>query len=195
MRRSRPLSSVEDGKGMSRAERKRPAIGGLSLSSYGPEDETLGVSGNTQPATYTYDALYRILTLTDGDSHTTDYAYNTQGYLSSVTYPGSDEVQFPSYDKDGNPLERIDGRGIETDYTYSDPESFLTKINYVSHTSQDVYLGYDGFGRLSGMADATEGNSSTPGVVYSYDDNDGLTGIATTYSGISGYGAQTISYN
>jgi len=38
--------------------------------------------------TYTYDALYRVQTLTDGNGHATHYYYTKAGYLDSMTYPG-----------------------------------------------------------------------------------------------------------
>ena len=42
--------------------------------------------------------------------------YNTAGYVSQVTRAG-DALQFPSYDPTGRLLQRIDGNGLEADFT------------------------------------------------------------------------------
>jgi len=153
--------------------------------SYGQEGELLSVSGSAKPASTTYDALYRPQTISDGDGHSTQYAYNAAGYLASMAYPSGDSVQFPQYDADGNVLKRIDGHGVETDYIYNDPENALTDVQYPAATSLNVHYGYDGFGRQSGRSD---GAGTT---LFAYDDDDETTGVQTTYTGLP---AKTISY-
>ncbi|MEK6280587.1 MAG: RHS repeat domain-containing protein [Acidobacteriota bacterium] len=81
-------------------------------NTYGPEGEPLAVTGSTEPVTNTYDALYRLKTLKDGNNNTTTYAYNNLGLVSLITMPGGETTQFPSYDNDGNLLQRIDGNGV-----------------------------------------------------------------------------------
>src|SRR5262249_45045335 len=75
---------------------------------YGLEGEVLSVSGSTESVTNTYDALYRLKTFKDGNNNQTTYAYNNIALLSSITMPGGETTQFPSYDNDGNLLQRID---------------------------------------------------------------------------------------
>jgi YD repeat-containing protein len=156
---------------------------------YGKEGELLSVTGSTEPVAYTYDGAYRLQTLADGNGNATQYAYNTAGWLASVTYPMGDGVQYPSYDADGHPLKRIDGRGIETDYTYTDPESLLTNVTYVNNANYpnvsqyNVTLGYDGYGRTQDVADFS-GHTH-----LDYDDLDTQTEIDTTYAGIGGAAA------
>ncbi len=164
---------------------------------YGQEGEARSLSGSTEPVTYTYDALYRLSGLTDGGGHITRYFYNTAGYLYQIAYPsvgaapapltaGSrDTVTFPSYDIDGNLLRRIDGNGVETDYTHTaDPESLLTLTHYVypqgytGGMTGDVFLSYDQYGRRSGMTDSSGSQTNT------YDDQDDLLSVATTYTGV-----------
>jgi hypothetical protein len=41
---------------------------------YGLEGELLSVGGSTEPVTNTYDALYRLKTLKDGNNNVTTYA-------------------------------------------------------------------------------------------------------------------------
>jgi RHS repeat-associated protein len=169
------------------------------VSAYGPEGETLSVSGSTEPVSYAYDAVYRLKTLTDAASHVTSYFYNAAGYLSQVVYAGAqatppttpltaghaDTVTFSSYDADGNALSRTDGNNATTTYAYSDPESLLTTITYPTGTIGSVILGYDNYGRRSAMSDGTGSQS------YAYDDDNDLTAKTVTWTGLA---AKTLSY-
>ncbi len=153
---------------------------------YGLEGETLTVGGSTEPLTNTYDALYRLKTLKDGNNNTTTYGYNNIGLLSSVTMPGGEVKQFTSYDSDGNLLQRIDGNNITTNYVYNDSESLLTDIQYPATTSLNVHFTYDSYGRRSGMSDSTGSQS------YGYGNLDERLSNTTTYTGLA---AKTISYS
>lgn len=154
--------------------------------SKGLEGEILSVSGSGEPAGYNYDALYRLIALTDGRNQTTSYAYNALGYLESIHYPGGNQTSFPQYDEKGNALRRISGRGIETDYVYNDPESRLTDILYPAFSSLNVHFTYDSYGRRLIMGDGT-GSS-----LRSYDDISKLTSIVTTYNGLN---PQTVAFS
>lgn len=152
---------------------------------YGPEGEALTVTGSTEPVTNTYDALYRLKTLKDGNNNTTTYVYNNIGLPSSITMPGGEVTQFTSYDNDGNLLQRIEGNNVTTNYVYNDAESLLTDIQYPATTSLNVSFTYDSYGRRSGMTDSTGTHS------YSYGNLDELSSVNTTYTGLS---VKTISY-
>ncbi len=153
---------------------------------HGKEGELLAISGSTEPVKVTYDGVYRLLSLSDGNGRTTQYAYNTAGWLQSVTYPKGDGVQYPQYDADGHPLVRIDGRGIQTNYTYNDPESRLTNVQYTNSASYpnisqyNVNVDYDGYGRTQDVYDFS-GHTH-----LDYDDVNTLTEIDTTYAGLGG---------
>jgi len=153
---------------------------------YGLEGETLTVGGSTESVTNTYDALYRLKTLKDGNNNTTTYAYNNVGLLSSITMPGSEVTQFTSYDNGGNLLQRIDGNNVTTNYVYNDAESLLTGIQYPATSSLNVSFTYDSFGRRSGMTDGTGSHS------YSYGNLDELLSATTTYTSLA---AQAFSYS
>jgi RHS repeat-associated protein len=152
---------------------------------YGLEGELLSVGGSTEPVTNTYDALYRLKTLQDGNNNVTTYAYNNIGLLSSITMPGTETTQFTSYDNDGNLLQRIDGNSVTTNYVYNDAESLLTNIQYPATTSLNVHFGYDSYGRRASMTDGTGSQS------YSYGSLDELLSASATYTGLA---AKTISY-
>jgi len=147
---------------------------------YGAEGEVLTVAGSTEPFTKTYDALYRLRTLKDGNSNTTTYVYNNVGLLSSISMPGSEVTQFTSYDNEGHLLQRIDGNNVTTNYVYNDPESLLTDTQYPATTSLNVHFTYDSYGRRTGMADGTGSHS------YSWGNLDELLGATTAYTGIAG---------
>ena len=152
---------------------------------YGSEGESLSVSGSTEPVTTTYDALYRVKSLKDGNNNTSTYSYNNIGLMSSITVPGSEVTQFTSYDNDGNLLQRIDGNGVTTNYVYNDPESLLTDIQYPATTGLNVHFTYDTYRRRSGITDSTGSQS------YSYGNLDELLSLTTTYTGLT---AKTISF-
>ena len=174
-------------------------------TAYGPDGETRSVSGSTEPVSYTYDALYRMTTLTDGGGHATQYFYGAAGYLSQTAYPlsgattaplapgSSDTVTYTGYDADGDLLARVDGNGTTTTYTYADPESLLTNIHYALPSSPPAYItpladtayAYDAYGRRTQMTDATGQQSDT------YDDGDSPLAVTTTYTGLP---AETVGY-
>ena len=156
------------------------------LFTYGPEGESLTRTGSTQPVSETYDACYRPITVTDGDGQTTHYTYNSAGYLASYTYPMGQTYQFTSYDDDGNLLQRIDGRGVVTNYVYNDPESQITDIQYPATSAINVHYSYDMYGRRT---DVTDGTGSRTTI---YDDTNTPTDETTTYTGLP---AETISYS
>lgn len=153
---------------------------------YGAEGERLSVAGSTEPVTYTYDALYRLKTLKDGNNNTTTYSYNSVGYVSNVQMPGGENIQFPSYDFAGHLLQRVDGNGATTNYLYNDAENKLTDIQYPATPSLSVHLGYDAYGRRNSMTDGTGSGS------YVYGNADELQSATTNYTGLP---AQAISYS
>ena len=153
---------------------------------YGLERETLSVTGSTEESRYVYDAAYRVKTLKDGNLSATQYAYNSIGQVSSITYPGGDSVTFPSYDNDGQLLQRVDGLSKITNYVHNiDPEGLLTAIQYPANTSLNVSLTYDGYGRLASWT------NNVGSETYTFDDLDLLSTKVTTYTGVA---AKTFSY-
>ena len=166
---------------------------------YGPEGELLSVKDYPQTATYTYDAEYRVTGITNGNGGTTQYHYDTVGNLDRLTYPrynaGQTYVGFPfydteqfGYDADQNLIQRIDGRGVETDYSRNDQESLVTGIHYVIPAPnnvnygtygvapiEDVSFAYDVYGRRRFMIDGT--GSKT----YTYDDLDNPLTVSTNF--------------
>ena len=158
---------------------------------YGPAGELLGISGSTDTASYLYDSLYRVIGLTDGRGKTTNLVYdddgdpNTEdpkiGVLTRVEYPGGEVVSFPEHDPEGRVLKRIDLDGQRTTtYQYFDPEGLLTEIAYPTRT--ELFQYDDPYGRLTQVDDGSGSRS------YTYDNLDAVTGVSTTYTGLTGSG-------
>ena len=157
-------------------------------TAYGAEGETLSATGNREPVAFTYDALYRKKALSDGNSHVTSYSYNTSGYLASVSFPNSSTVQIPTYDLNGHPIQRIDGRGVVTNYIYNDVESCLTDVQYPASPTLNTHKHYDTYGRVDSIVDGVGSYN------MSYEDRDKITTTVTTYVGVPAK-AITYSYN
>ena len=161
--------------------------------SYGFEGELTSVTGSTESAFYVYDALYRKTAVKDGNNQSTRFLYGSAGYLYQIVYPGAtstvpgsnDTLTFTQYDNAGHLLQRVDGRNITTNYTYNDPESLLTDIQYPVSTTLNVHYTYDAYSRRSTISDGTGTQS------YSYDDNDTLMLHQVTYTDLP---METISY-
>jgi RHS repeat-associated protein len=156
---------------------------------YGAEGETLSVVGGTEPISNTYDALYRIKTLADGNSNVTTYSYDNVGNVSQISYPGGDTVHFPYHDAVGRATQRIDGRGIVTNYYYGyygNSAGALTYIEYPANYTRNASFSYDSYGRVTNRTDGTGSQD------YTYDDLNQLLSVTTTYNGLS---PQTISYS
>ncbi|MCE5324303.1 hypothetical protein LLG46_13460 [bacterium] len=154
---------------------------------YGSEGEVVSQSGSAESAGYTYDAAYRVKTISDGNNQTTSYTYDLNGNITLVELPGGDTIQYTEYDPIGNVLERIDPNSVTTNYVYDDPESLLTDIEYPDSSSLNVHYDYDSvYGRLTSAQDGT--GTTT----FDYDDLDLVTSATTTYTNLP---ARTIEYD
>jgi RHS repeat-associated protein len=154
---------------------------------YGVEGELLGHSGDVDVVSYTYDALYRRLSFTDGRNQTTSYQYDAIGNVTQILYPKGDIVRNISYDVAGRPLEQIDGNGVHTQYEYNDAEGLLTKVHYPVIPAKDVEFRYDNYGRKTEMKDSTGVMTYNYGCCVNI-----LTSVTTQYTGLT---AKTISYS
>lgn len=195
---------------------------------YGMEGELLSRTGGAEWMWAAYDGLYRLKTLWDGNGKATNYFYNRAGYLFGVTFPGyagtpqynpgngtwsitgRDSVRFPLYDDVGNVRQRVDGRGLTTNYLYNDLDGLLSDIQYVNGgvfpnaSAHNVHIDHDDFGRLWRVADGASGRLNTNGTIqtagteYVYDDLDNLIGVTTRYKAPGTDGtlvpAQALSY-
>ena len=161
---------------------------------FGPQGETLGVSGDGETTTYTYGSPYWINSITDGNSHTTTYTHGTtanpfSGDLNKVSYPlasgGTDTVNYV-YNVMHQPTQRTDGNSVVTNYSYSDGDGLLSAISYPASTSLNVGITYDGYDRTS---EVTDGTGS---ITDSFDDLNEVTQSVRVYTGVS---SNTLTYS
>ena len=89
--------------------------------------------------------------MADGNSHATQTFYSTAGYAWKSVYPNGDTFEYTRFDSIGDPLQRQDGRGVVTNYSYTDPESKLTNVQYPASTGINVGISYDQYGRTTGV--------------------------------------------
>ncbi|MCX6379675.1 MAG: hypothetical protein NT023_09405, partial [Armatimonadetes bacterium] len=83
-------------------------------------------------------------------------------------------------------MKRVDGRGIETNYAYDDPESLLTSVKYVNNAQYNIAYQYDNYGRRIDIADAAGKHRRY------YDDDDAVVGTESTYVTQDGTSLPTI---
>ena len=111
-------------------------------------------------ATYTYDAQGRVLIAGLGDGGETDYAYDSQGNLQTVTAPSNNDAgQRPMTTYGYDPLGRVtsvtDPLGHATTYTYDNLGRVLTvtlpKPSTTSPLDFMTTYSYDNFDAASGL--------------------------------------------
>lgn len=121
----------------------------------------------------------------DGRTKATNYAYDSQGRLSTVTDALSRATNF-TYDLAGNLTTKVDpGSGTATSRTTTyayDANNRQTSINYADVNTPDVTFTYDDAGRRTQM---TDGTGTT---TYSYDSLNRLTGTTNGANQSLSYG-------
>lgn len=157
---------------------------------YGAEGERLSRSGSLHTVNYTYDPVYHLKTIKDGNNNTTTYTYDVAGRMTKTAYPGAtganyDQIQVTSYDPLGHPLSRTDGNGQVTNYTYGDTDGRLSAISYPGKTQYNVSLGYDLYDQITSVTDAV-GTATV-----AYDDLGNTTSTTRTFTGLA---AKTTTY-
>jgi RHS repeat-associated protein len=150
----------------------------------GNEDELKAESGSVQQASYAYDAQSRLSQLKDGNNNAFQHKYDNVGNLTQFTYPLGDKLQ-GAYDPNSNLLKRTDGRSRITQYTYAADDDRLTDVGYNANSTLNVHYDHDIYGRVTLLRD---GAGTT---AYTYDENDAILSVTTTYTGLP---PQTISY-
>jgi YD repeat-containing protein len=126
LRINRPTQKVDENGGVTR--NTYDAAGNLvqKVEAAGTDDERI--------TDYTYDGDGNLLTVTVAGDDATEAArtvmtYDDAGNLTSVTDPAGGMTQFTSHDVMGNVLEKIDARGKTWSYTYDDLGRLLTVVD------------------------------------------------------------------
>lgn len=152
----------------------------------GPEGEVLGQSGGSNASNQTYDAAYRLKTLTDPLGRTTTYSYNSRGWLTSIAMPGGDTETVTGFTNEGHVTSRTNPNGQVINYSYADPDGLLTSIQVPTAPSENVTCTYDARGRL---AQRTDGQGT---YLATFGRNGELLTETTTYVGLP---SKTTTFN
>ncbi|HEX9722782.1 MAG TPA: RHS repeat-associated core domain-containing protein [Vicinamibacteria bacterium] len=108
--------------------------------------------GSGQVREWTYDALARVVTFTDGPGHVTSYTYDAQGNVLTETNPANETTTF-TYDAQGRVLNRLDPDGALTTFTYG-PFGILSMTDPLQRTTT---VEYDARGLRRSIRDAGDG--------------------------------------
>jgi RHS repeat-associated protein len=128
---------------------------------------------------FTWDALNRLASTTDGKSQQTTYSYDgtdinhSMDRLKQVSFAGSHTLTY-SYDADGKLTSQVESPGGATSYTYDDLGRMKTETKPGGTT---ITYSYDA---NSNLASITENSQTTS---YTYDQINRLTGITEPGSG------------
>jgi RHS repeat-associated protein len=152
--------------------------GGLATALVTAEIRTDLRSNEVRRTDYAYafhaSGLLQTLTVSrplPGGTAATTYAYNSNGYLTSVTNPLGHVETFSGHNNRGQPGTKVDANGLSTSYTY-DNEGKLLSMNEGGRLTKFAYNGdrqltrvdypdgqatintYNSAGRLTGVANA-----------------------------------------
>jgi RHS repeat-associated protein len=124
-------------------------IGTLRYDNHGKLVEKAGAGD--YPMTYAYDAVGNLISLTDGNQHTTHWSYDSNNLVQAKTYADGASYNY-TYDGAGRVKTRQDALGRTTTYRIN-AYGLPTSIGYP--TDPSVTLAYDQQGRRLSMVDGS----------------------------------------
>jgi RHS repeat-associated protein len=132
-----------------------------------PEEELdprTAALGDTFSMKRTFDPVNRVLTVTDGENHTTSYTYDGEGKRTSLTEPLGQATSY-TYDELGK-LTTVAQPGAITTHVYDANRNRIRQIDANGHA---VEMAYDDVNRLVSMTQDPGGLSLV--TQHQYDDN------------------------
>jgi RHS repeat-associated protein len=119
---------------------------------YDADGQRLTMKDATGTSSYSYDSLHRLTSYTDGAGNSTQYGYDLNSHLLSITYPGGANVVTRTYDSVGRLSTVKDWLAHTTTYLY-DADSNLSTATY-PNTTKSAYT-YDNADHLTQILDTT----------------------------------------
>ena len=154
---------------------------------------------NTVSRAYLTNGMDQVVSLWDGNSNKTAWAYDIFGNATNKVYADSSQERY-QFDRLNRLTNKVDAAGITTGYSY-DPNGNLVSIKYGSLSP--VTFAYDALNRRTNMVDAVgttvwtydslgrlaseKGPFATNAVTATYDEQGRMTSVA--------YGSYSVSYS
>jgi RHS repeat-associated protein len=146
------------------------------------------MTDGTGTTSYSYDALNRLTSQTNGAGQSVAYGYDLKGDPTSITYPNGKTVS-RSYDAAGRLTRITDWLGHSTTFT-PDADSNTAGVAYPNGiTASSVF---DAADQVTKITHVNAGGATVAGFTYTRDGNSQLTG--TTPTGTGQGGNETYSY-
>ena len=162
---------------------------------------TAGINARTQ---YGYDALDRLISVTDPKNLITSYQYDGLSNLKQLSSPDIGITLYPAYDAAGNRTEQTDARGVKSIMSY-DVLNRLIKIEYkpagslVINAAKTVQFFYDQSSAITGCSNSfpagrlTRFTDETGSTTFCYDRRGNVTQKTQSTNGVNFVLAMTYS--
>lgn len=161
-------------------------VGGLMRSvsaSRGVEAEVVGAGGNAVPTELGKDAMYRSVTMENGNQQVTKAIYDAVGNLSKIESPLGNGDRVTLRDLEGNPTRMIRRSGAVIDITRAADDARILEVT--ANGADSVTYQYDIYNRITSIQD------SSGTTTYNYDDLGNKVSVIFAYIGVP---SQTVSY-
>jgi RHS repeat-associated protein len=161
--------------------------------SYNSDGKRTAMTDGTGTTTYTYDALERLVSSTDGAGSTVVYAYDLGGHLTSMTYPNGKAVT-NAYDGAGEETTVTDWLGNSTAFTYDHDGNELSASVFVAKKGSNHLMTSDAYAYNADdqVQSITDTAGATTIQAFTYSRNaDSLVNVATR----TGANPQNFSYD
>ena len=161
--------------GISYSDGKTPNVTNLT---YSPDGQRTSMTDGSGTSSWTYDSLNRLTTYVNGAGSKLSYAYDLNGEVTSMTYPGSTGTVNRGYDAAGHLASVTDPAGHVTSFGY-DPNGNVTGETFPSGTNLTDNFSFNGADQLTSISD---NNSGTAFATFDYglDQNGQMTSVAST---------------
>ena len=140
-------------------------------------------TGEVNSISYTYDALGRVLSVTDELGNTTRMTYDAAGNLISTTDATGVVTETATYDSMGRVNTMKDALGMTTTYTYDTMGNLLQAVRTLNaDNSRKTAYAYDTFGRVLSVTDTMQGVTSV-----TYDKQGNVSSLTDANGGVTEY--------
>lgn len=159
---------------------------------YDADGHRTSMTDGTGTTTYAYDSLERLATVTNGAGSVVSYGYDLDNEITSITYPGRNQVVRQTFDGTGRQSSVTDWLSHTTNFSYDANGNLTTEAYPNSTTATSTYDASDN--ELS-TKDATNANPSNPFARLTYTYNGDSQVQTETDTGTPSPTSQTYGYD